>query len=637
MNVQPEERRWLTATRVRSTDPNGYTTDYTYNDFGDLLQTDSPDSGTTTYTYDDAGNRTSATDVRNVTANYSHDALNRLTGVEWPSDPTLNIHYLFDKKEAGAGRLYRMTDGSGSTTWNYDHFGRVTAKTQIVGATMLNLGYQYDDGGNLSAIVYPDGAVIDYGYDLAGRTRAAAVTPAGSAIPAGLIENMTYRPFGPVSGIDFAGGYPDQSRGYDLDGRPTLLTGPLARTYSTDAVGNITAMAEGPATWNFGYDALYRLNTVTDPQSVAVEDFGYDANGNRTRHDGVAYQIDTTSNRLTQRGGIAYQYDAMGNTTDTSGDPDGNLSLTYGAHQRLLDSQKGEWLGSYRYSGAGERVRKAWSFGRGPTQVRVFLFDESGRLLGEYAENGAPVAQYVWADDLPSGILINGALHAIHADHLTTPRAVVDASGTTIWRWDSKSQPFGESLPDIDPDGDGTDFEFNLRFPGQYFDEETGLHYNYFRDYAPEVGRYVQSDPIGLDGGLNIYSYSSGSPLSRIDFLGLNDTAVDRFNRRLNRGKDFRRAGGVGRSIASNKCIAAIKYIYIWECLKEYDPPNSCSRANPDGSNKYIVYSNCIWSPGPTCRRIGMRRSGTKLICEGDSHPSKCVFSGNQKSFRSMK
>jgi len=533
------------------TDPNGHTTDYTYNAFGDLLQTDSPDSGTTTYTYDEAGNRITQTDARNVTANYSHDALNRLTDVEWPSDPTLNIHYLFDKKEAGAGRLYRMTDGSGSTTWDYDHFGRVTTKTQIVGATTLNLGYQYDDGGNLSAIVYPDGAVIEYGYDLAGRTRAAAVMPAGTAIALGLIDNLDYRPFGPVSGIDFAGGYPDQSRGYDLDGRPTSLTGPLARSYGTDPVGNITAITEGAETWNFAYDALYRLDTVTDPQSVAVEEFDYDANGNRTGHDGVAYQIDPASNRLMQRGGITYQYDAMGNTTATTGDPEGNLSLTYGAHQRMLDSQKGQGLGSYRYNGHGERVRKAWSFGRGPTQVRVFLYDESGRLLGEYAENGAPVAQYVLADEVPVGVLRNGALHAIHTDHLTTPRAVTDASGTTIWRWESKAQPFGESAPDTDPDGDSTPFKFNLRFPGQYFDEETGLHYNYFRDYAPELGRYVQSDPVGLRGGLNTYSYSFQSPLKYIDPDGLNPRLwlaiscfiADNVDEAINHRKQNRRAG----------------------------------------------------------------------------------------------
>ena len=107
----------------------------------------------------------------------------------------------------------------------------------------------------------------------------------------------------------------------------------------------------------------------------------------------------------------------------------------------------------------------------------------------------------------------------LHPDHLGTVRAITDASQTVIWRWDSA--PFGDTLPDEDPDGDGQALTFNLRFPGQFFDAETGLHYNYFRDYDPATGRYVQSDPIGLDGGINTYAYVSGNPLLYFDEKGL--------------------------------------------------------------------------------------------------------------------
>lgn len=93
-----------------------------------------------------------------------------------------------------------------------------------------------------------------------------------------------------------------------------------------------------------------------------------------------------------------------------------------------------------------------------------------------------------------------------HPDHLNTPRLVADATGTTVWRWD-QAEPFGVNVPDENPSTLGA-FEFPLRFPGQYADKETNLSYNYFRDYDPETGRYVQSDPIGLEGAwAKLYEY----------------------------------------------------------------------------------------------------------------------------------
>jgi RHS repeat-associated protein len=106
---------------------------------------------------------------------------------------------------------------------------------------------------------------------------------------------------------------------------------------------------------------------------------------------------------------------------------------------------------------------------------------------------------------------VPGQAYYIQSDHLNTPRVITHQSNDVVWEWDN-SDPFGNNIPTS-----SNGFEFNLRFPGQYFDRETGLHYNYFRDYDPATGRYVQSDPIGLAGGINTYAYVNGNPLTFVD------------------------------------------------------------------------------------------------------------------------
>ena len=127
------------------------------------------------------------------------------------------------------------------------------------------------------------------------------------------------------------------------------------------------------------------------------------------------------------------------------------------------------------------------------------------------------------------------AIYYIHNDHLGTPRVVTDQLRDVKWRADY--MPFGEAIVHTE------DIEMPLRMPGQYYDRETGLHYNYFRDYDPAVGRYIQSDPIGLAGGLNTFSYASNNPLRNFDFFGLR-----------NQG-DGRRASGSRSVIEGNTSI----------------------------------------------------------------------------------
>ncbi len=175
---------------------------------------------------------------------------------------------------------------------------------------------------------------------------------------------------------------------------------------------------------------------------------------------------------------------------------------------------------SFEYNARGERVRKY----KGSTTQARYVYNEAGQLLVEQTISGSTTttSEIVWLDNLPVGVIRNNILHYIEPDHLGTPRQVIDRTrDVAVWRWDLLNDPFGESAPNTNPDADGTHFVFNMRFPGQLFDAESGLNYNYFRDYEPGTGRYVESDPIGVAEDAATYAYVSSNPLVYFDALGL--------------------------------------------------------------------------------------------------------------------
>ncbi|MDR2880416.1 MAG: hypothetical protein LBV29_00740 [Azoarcus sp.] len=116
-------------------------------------------------------------------------------------------------------------------------------------------------------------------------------------------------------------------------------------------------------------------------------------------------------------------------------------------------------------------------------------------------------------------------IYYIHTDHLNTPRLITNSQNQPVWRNHPLSEPFGAGVAEEDPRNTGVRFVFNMRFPGQYYDKETNTHYNYYRDYNPATGRYIQPDPIGLEGGINLYGYVGGNPVFYVDPLGLNPAA----------------------------------------------------------------------------------------------------------------
>jgi RHS repeat-associated protein len=134
---------------------------------------------------------------------------------------------------------------------------------------------------------------------------------------------------------------------------------------------------------------------------------------------------------------------------------------------------------------------------------------------------------------------------------------VADATGTTVWRWD-QAEPFGNNPANEDPDANSVAFDLPIRLPGQRYDAETALHYNYFRDYDPGLGRYGESDPIGLEGGLNTYAYGGGSALSNVDPDGLDywiENAAET-EQSCKQGCGLHQSVCVGDPKGKRKCIA---------------------------------------------------------------------------------
>lgn len=484
------------------TDPRSLATSYTYDGLGNRTSTQSPDTGTTSKTYDATGNVLTSTDARGKTTTYAYDALNRPTSATFADGKT--VAYQYDQGTYGKGHLTTLTDPSGSTTWGYDLHGRVLQKQQKTGTVTLTTSYAYDSTtGKVSAITYPSGRQLAYTYDTVSK-KLASIKVGNST----LVSGITYQPFGPVASWSQGNGK-TYGRSFDQDGRLAGI-----------AIGGTT-----PESVALTYDAAGRITGIND--SAAAPKI---ANTGTTN-----FQYASTSNRQTgSTGGTAktYTYDAAGNITG-----DGSATFTYGASGRLAQVTKGSAT-TYAINGLGQRVAKSGAGADGGTVN--FVYDEVGHLIGEYDASGNAIEETVWLGDLPVGVLKTGAQYYVNPDHLGAPLSITDANGKVVWRWDR--DPYGNGKPNENPSGLGT-FTYNLRFPGQYYDKETELHYNYYRDYNPKTGRYVQSDPIGLDGGANTYGYVNGNPMIGNDMFGTKE------NRTLI-GKIFFILGSIGPELS---------------------------------------------------------------------------------------
>lgn len=532
---------------VQVKDPKGLNTTYSYNALGDLTQLQSPDAGITAYLYDSAGNRTRQTDARGTVTHYGYDALNRLTTVTYPAAAALDTTYTWDIAQTDCppgetfsrGRLAKIADGSGTTVYCHDRFGNLVRKVQTTNGKVFTLRYVHEVNGRLQTVIYPDGAEATYSRDTQGRITAITVKTGDGAIRT-LLHGVSHHPFGPAAqwtyGAEGMGGRVltrTLNQNYQPGIVQDLAADGLSLGYEFDEVGNLKRLRNGnqndPPLRIYGYDGLNRLTEAKDGATSAVlQGYAYDKTGNRTSAtvgtSTAAYSYPATSHRLTTVGTDTRAYDSNGNTTQIPGAVQKNF--VYGDHNRMTQYSEGTTVRmTYAYNGKGEQVRKT---ANGTTNV-YSVYDEAGHWLGEYDNTGAATQQVIWLNDLPVGLLVgassNQTLHYIEPDALGTPRVVIDPArgtqGTTIWRWDLTGEAFGATVPNQDPDGDATQFVFDMRFPGQRYDAASGLNYNYFRDYDASTGRYIESDPIGLEGGIGSYSYSESNALIGMDRLGL--------------------------------------------------------------------------------------------------------------------
>jgi RHS repeat-associated protein len=519
-------------------DPRNLTTSYTYNGFGDPATLVSPDTGTSTSAYDSGGNLSVATDARGSSANYSYDAANRVTQILYQNGGTTDQTLVFgyDAGTNGKGHLTSAGDGNHTLSWSYDALGRVIGKGQTVGTITQSVGYGYTNG-ELTALVTPSGQAITYTYN--GNHQVSAITVNGTT----LLNNVTYEPFGGVNGWGWGSG-DTVARTYNTDGLISqIVSASVTNAYSFDNADRITGISDSSnsaLTWTYSYDALDRLTSATT--SAITDGWTYDASGNRLTQTGTTpstFTVSGTSNQVTATSGSlarVYGYNAAGMTTGYTG-----TTFSYNNRGRMMGASTSGGTESYLYNVLGQLIEK------GGSSTNLYVYDEAGHILGEYDGSGNLIEETVWLGDIPVATLQpNGSgginIFYVHTDHLNTPKKITRSSDNAlVWRIDQ--DPFGTATPNQNPGGLGS-LTYNLRFPGQLYMPETGLNQNDFRDYDPAVGRYVESDPIGLRAGVNTYSYAGGGPIVHDDPMGLFSYTPEVLQRALKLAGFAEAAGG---------------------------------------------------------------------------------------------
>lgn len=558
---------------VAVTNPAGLTWSYRYFADGMLAAQTDFNGATTSYTYDAAGRLASRTNAAGQTVTYGYDAAGRLTseassGGEFSGE---RIDYTYD----AAGRMLAAAMPWGQTDFGYDAVGRIISES-VDGRAVQSV---YNMAGDLTEVFTPSGLRTSLSYDRRGLIDTLTTAGQRCEITSDEVGRATRLQFG-TTAIDSA---------FDAEGRLTqrrvlaglrdlsvlnLGTGPTAAqrllaganyTYRPDdtltevSAADPTAPALGTAA-SYGTDVMGRLTsrhtagsvietTVFDAgQNPTVSQDGTPAPGwryhgvrliddgrSRYHYDGAGRLIQTVTKRLGRKPDVwHYHWDAW-DRLRTVTTPDGQqFSYTYDPAGRRLSKTSEHthiqfaWNGTQLVEQTTTEETTSWSYLPGRftphTQTHTTTTEsETGTLrAGELALNtpGAQVSQ----DD------VDRQFYALITDHIDTPVALLDPTTGTL-AGQAQATMWGHTT--------WTGLDTPWRYPGQYHDPETGLHYNHHRYYQPHTGRYLTPDPLGLAPAPNPYGYPQ-NPTKFADALGLSPCPKKRFDDWINRNSHIR-------------------------------------------------------------------------------------------------
>ena len=433
---------------------------------------------------------------------YTRDKQGRLLVKTLPDGQQVSHQY------DALGRLVRVDDGHWPLAYEYDLCDRLVTEHQ----GWATLHYGYDVMGQVSHCRLPDGSRLDYRYQPGGHLQ--TIDLDGQRLTAhrhGLGQELAREQGELLSQFQYDG------QGRLVSQRVDRKEGPVfMRRYHYDDSGNLARLEDTRrGTRSYHYDPLDRLTSV---RGELAEYFVHDPAGNLLAQSGLRgdpRDVQVQANRLLMHGDCHYSYDRFGNQASERRGHGQQLvtHYQYDSQHRLASVQLPDGRQArYRYDAFGRRVSKDVD----GTET-AFIW-QGERLLAEHSQGRWRSYVYEPGSFRPMVMLLRDgdtsveALH-YHLDHLGTPQELTAVNGRI--RWSARYRAYGHVLRlDVDH------VDNPLRFQGQYYDEETGLHYNRHRYYNPQTGRYLTPDPIGLAGGVNGYLYGV-NPTGWVDPLGL--------------------------------------------------------------------------------------------------------------------